>query len=90
MNWMNLKKERIDLALPLLIVKGTRGFLACGNVNIETCDKTGEACAIVTGVKDHEEMLAAEVKAVSQQGKALGITVGMTGQEALELFRRDA
>jgi uncharacterized protein YunC (DUF1805 family) len=89
MDWTNLTKERIELALPLLIVKGKKGFLACGYVNVETCNKTGEACAIVTGVKDHSAMLTAEIKAVSQEAEKIGVTVGMTGEEALERFRKE-
>ncbi len=88
MDWRDLKKERIDLALPLLIIKGEKGFLACGYVNVETCNKTGEACAIVTGVKDHEAMVTAKVRAVSKKAEKLGATVGMTGREALDRFQK--
>lgn len=87
MDWKGLSKERIELALPLLIVKGSRGFLACGYVDIETCNKTGEACAIVRGVKSHEDMLGADVKAVSREAENLGVRVGIKGLEALEIFR---
>jgi len=87
MDWKGLTKEEIQLRLPLLIIKGARGFLACGYINCETCNKTGEACAIVTGVKTHDEMLKAEVKAVSTEAAKLGARIGMTGEEALEIFR---
>lgn len=84
MDWQN---ERIDLKLPLLISKATNGFLACGYINPETCNKTDEACAIVTGVQDHQMMLSAEVKAVSEAARKLGVTPGMTGKEALARFK---
>ncbi len=87
MNWNGLTKGQIDLGLPLLTVKGSKGFLACGYVNVETCNKTSEACAIVSGVKTHDDMLKAQIKAVSDKAKELGITVGMTGQEALNILR---
>ena len=87
MDWKGLTKEHIQLGLPLLIVKGSKGFLACGYINVETCNKTGEACAIVTGVKTHDAMLAAEVKAVSHAARQLGVRIGMKGEEALEIFR---
>lgn len=54
---------------------------------METCDKTGEACGIVTGLKTHDDMLNAEVKAVSREAEKLGVRVGMKGKEALEIFR---
>jgi uncharacterized protein YunC (DUF1805 family) len=87
MDWKGLSKEQIKLGLPLLIIKGAKGFLACGYINCETCNKTGEACAIVTGVKTHDEMLNAEIKAVSTEAARLGVRVGMKGEEALEIFR---
>lgn len=87
MNWHGLTKEEIQLALPLLIIKGSKGFLGCGYINVEACNKTGEACGIVTGVKTHDEMLDAEIKAVSTEAARLGVRVGMMGKEVLELFR---
>ena len=87
MDWEGLTKEEIQLALPLLIIKGSKGFLGCGYINIETCNKTGEACAIVTGVKTHEAMLSAEITAVSQAAEKLGVRIGMMGKEVLEIFR---
>lgn len=87
MDWRGLSKDRIELGLPLLIIKGAKGFLACGYVNVATCDKTGEACAIVTGVKTHEDMLAAPVQSVSREAEKLSLRVGMTGREALEILR---
>jgi uncharacterized protein YunC (DUF1805 family) len=87
MNWEGLTKEHIQLGLPLLIIKGAKGFLACGYINVETCNKTGEACAIVTGVKNHDAMLVAEIKAVSIEAAKLGVRVGMKGEETLEIFR---
>ena len=87
MDWEGLTQEEIYLGLPLLVIKGSKGFLGCGYINVETCNKTGEACAIVSGVKTHDEMLDAEIKAVSQEAARLGVRVGMKGEEALEFFR---
>jgi uncharacterized protein YunC (DUF1805 family) len=87
MDWEGLSREHIQLRLPLLIIKGSKGFLACGYINVEACNKTGEACAIVTGVKTHDDMLVAEIKAVSSGAEKLGLRIGMKGQEALETFR---
>ena len=56
--------HRIDLKKPLLIITTDKGMLACGYVNHITTDKTGEACAIVTGVNDFEAMETALVVAV--------------------------
>ena len=68
----------------ILLIKGTRGALGCGYINLAAAEKFGHALAVVSGVADYNEMLAAEVKAVSSAAAKLGITPGMTGKEALE------
>jgi uncharacterized protein YunC (DUF1805 family) len=87
MNWQGLDKGHIELGYPLLTIRGAKGFLGCGYINTKACDKTKEACAVVTGVNTHEDMLTAKVKAVSSMAQDLGIEVGMTGQEALSMLR---
>jgi len=84
MNFDRLEKHRIELSKPLLILKGEQGLLACGYLNIETFNKTGEACAIVTGVNSYDEMLAAPVVSASSTAIARGVVVGETGAEALQ------
>ena len=63
----DVEQLRIDLELPLLIQRGRQGMLACGYINIATTNKTGEACAIVRGVNDFEDMLEADIVEVSEQ-----------------------
>ena len=87
MNWSGIQREKIDLAYPLLIARGSKGFLACSYINPNVCSKTNEACAIVSGVKTHEEMLEKEVIAMSDLAEDLGVQIGMKGKEVLELFR---
>lgn len=77
-------KLHFDLEKPLLLIKEENGFLACAYINVETCNKTGEACAIVSGVNNYDDMKATKIVAVSEQAKELGINVGDTGQSALE------
>ena len=70
----------------LLVIRGEHGFLGCGYINLDACEKFGDAAAIVTGVSSCAEMLTAEVKKVSTAAAARGVTVGMTGAEALKLL----
>ena len=84
-DWSGLERSQISLEAPLLIVKGSLGFLGCGYINTDSC--IDEACAIVSGVNTHDDMLKASVKAVSKDATKLGIKVGMTGAEAMELLR---
>ena len=84
-DWSGLERSQISLEAPLLIVKGSLGFLGCGYINTDSC--IDEACAIVSGVNTHDDMLKASVKAVSKDATKLGIKIGMTGAEAMELLR---
>lgn len=53
---VNMQDQNLHFQLkkPLLIMTEEKGFLACGYINVETCNKTGEACAIVTGVSNYD------------------------------------
>jgi uncharacterized protein YunC (DUF1805 family) len=81
-----VEPHRIDLAAPLLVLKGRRGILACGYLSLSTMEKLAEAGAIVTGVRDYDDMLRAQVVAVSERALQLGVTVGMTGRDALVIL----
>ena len=70
----------------VLMIRGGKGFLGCGYLSVATADKTGDALAIVSGVKTYDDMLNASVKAVSAAAAELGVAVGMSGKEALEKF----
>ena len=87
MNWGGLVRHRIDLKLPLLVIRGSRGVLACGYLNVETFNKTGEVGAIVTGVNNFDDMLAAQIVDASTAAAQAGIKTGMTGAEVVERVR---
>lgn len=72
----------------LLLIKGKKGILACGYLNIETADKMQDAMAIVKGVNSYEDMFNAKVVIVSKAALELGVNVTMTGLEALEAMER--
>ncbi len=46
----------------VLMIRGGKGFLGCGYLSVATADKTGDALAIVSGVKNYDDMLKAEVR----------------------------
>ena len=78
---------RISLPVaPLLLIKGGKGFVMCGYLNIEAVNHIGDAAAKVSGVNSFEDVLEAEVKAVSDKARALGVQEGMSGAEALVLL----
>lgn len=70
----------------LLLIRAAKGMLGCGYVSLAAAEKFGHALAIVRGVSNYDEMLAAKVQEVSAAAAALGVTTGMTGREALGLL----
>lgn len=70
----------------ILVIAAENGFLACGYINIDVANRVGDICAIVTGVKTHEDMLEAHVVKMSEKAAELGVKKGMIGTEALLLM----
>lgn len=71
---------------PLLMIIGQTGFVGCGFINIDAAEKLNIAAATVTGVKSFEDVLNAEVKAVTSKAQTMGVRVGMKGKEAVKLL----
>ena len=84
--WQGLERHEIQLDQTLLLVKGSRGIVACPYLNVAMFAKTGEACAIVPA-KNIDGMPNSRVTAVTPKAEELGITVGMSGREALDKIR---
>jgi uncharacterized protein YunC (DUF1805 family) len=84
--WTGLERHEIPLEQTLLLVKGSRGVVACPYLNVDTFARTGEACAIVPAV-NIDGMPDSKVTAVTPKAKELGIEVGMSGREALDRIR---
>lgn len=76
---------RVDLPAspPLLLIIAEKGFVMCGFLNIEAAEKLGIVAAVVSEVKSFEDVLNAQVKAVTSKAKSLGVEAGMKGSEAL-------
>ena len=80
--------SRIDgLARPLLVARGGKGYAACAYVSVDAADKFGEACVVFAGVATHADFLDAPVETASEAARALGVTDGMLGRDALALIR---
>jgi len=61
---------------PLLLIKGEKGFVMCGYLNMEVAERLGAAAATVSGVKTFEDVLNAQIKAATSKGKLLGLEPG--------------
>src|SRR5438094_7614595 len=71
------------------------GLVGCGIYDMKTPAEFGQALAIAKGTPqkplvDPEDLLDAKIVDATPQAKALGIQLGMTGREAVELMLKAA
>lgn len=69
------------------------GIVGCGIYDLETAAEFGQAIAIAKGTPENplvvpEDLLEAKIVGTTPQAAALGIQVGCTGKEAVELMLR--
>jgi uncharacterized protein YunC (DUF1805 family) len=67
------------------------GLVGCGIYDVKTAAEFGQAVAIARGTPqkplvDPEDLFEAKIVDATPQAKELGIHVGMTGREAVELL----
>jgi uncharacterized protein YunC (DUF1805 family) len=83
---LGLRVELPESPAPFVMIIGRLGFVCCGFLSIEAAEKLNVAAAVVSGVKNFDDVLNAEVKAVTSMAQALGVKTGMKGKDALRLF----
>ena len=81
-SFQGLKVELEGLP-PLLLIKGEKGFVMCGYLNIDAAERLGAAAAIVSGVKSFDDVLNAEIKAATSKGSSLGLRPGKVVKDVL-------
>lgn len=79
---------KVDLpdSPPLVAVIGEKGFVMCGFLNVDVAERLGVTAAMVSGVKTFDDLLDAEIKAVTSEAEMKGIRQGMKGREAVKLL----
>ncbi len=68
---------------PLLLIKGGKGFVMCGYLNVEVAERLGAAAAVVSGVNTFEDVLNAEIKAATSKARELGLKPGKIVKEVI-------
>lgn len=79
---------KVDLpdSPPLVAVIGEKGFVMCGFLNVDVAERLGVTAAMVKGVKTFDDLLNAEIRAVTSEAEMKGIRQGMKGREAVKLL----
>ena len=75
----------------ILIVTGSKGFLACPAIDVEACGRYGVAAALVESTPDDpiatlERFPNRKVTKVNEKAESLDIKVGMDVREAFALI----
>ncbi len=75
----------------ILLVTGSKGFLACPAIDVEACEGYGVATAIVESTPDNpigtlERFPDRKVTKANAKARALGIKEGMTVSDAFALI----
>lgn len=68
---------------PLVVAYGKDGFVMCGYLNVEAADRMGVAAAMVRGVYTVNDLLSAKVEGFTKAAADKGVSIAMTGREAL-------
>ncbi len=79
-------EDEIAPETKLVYIKGSKGFIMCGFLNLETAEKKGNIAAFVTGVKTIDDVLKTKIAAATSFASAAGIASGMPVSEALEII----
>ena len=70
----------------LILLKGSKGYVMCGYLNLKAAGKFRDAAIKVTGVTSIEEALQTRVHSCTPQARKLGVSKGMPIKEAVKLI----
>lgn len=75
----------------ILLVTGSKGFLACPAIDIEACQSYGKAAAIVESTSDNpigtlDRFCNRRVTKANAKAMELGIKAGMSASDAFEFI----
>jgi uncharacterized protein YunC (DUF1805 family) len=75
----------------ILLVTGSKGFLACPAIDVDACERYGVAAALVESTPDNpigtlDRFGNRKVTKINEKAKALGIEEGMDVNEAFALI----
>ena len=72
------------LSKNFILLRGRRGYIMCGYLNMKAAEKFKDVAAKITGVSTIEEALKASVHSCTSQARRLGIYKGQPVREALK------
>ncbi len=70
----------------LILLKGSRGYIMCGYLNLKVAEKFKDVAAKITGVSTIQQALKAKVHSCTSEAKKLGISSGQPIKEVLKII----
>ena len=70
----------------LIVIRGRRGYIMCGYLDLKTGAKFKEAAVKIAGVTTIADALKAHVHSATGEAKRLGIHKGQAVKEVLEII----
>ena len=70
----------------LIVIKGKKGYIMCGYLNLKVAEKFKEVAVKITGVSTIGDALNSLVHSATRQAKRIGIYKGQSVKEALKII----
>jgi len=70
----------------LIILRGSKGYVMCGYLNLGAANKFREAAVKITGVSTIKEAITAKVHSATYAAKELGISKGQPIKDVLKII----
>ncbi|MCP4649390.1 MAG: YunC family protein [PVC group bacterium] len=84
---VNINTFSIELPYAKLILAAApKGFVMCGYLDISVAEKLNDVACVVSGVASVEELLAKPIVKLTPRAEQMGISLGISGREALEIM----
>lgn len=70
----------------LIVLRGDKGYIMCGYLNLKAANKFKDAAVKITGVTTIHEALDAKVHSCTYSAKKLGINKGQSIKDVLKII----
>ena len=70
----------------LIVIKGKKGYIMCGYLNLKTAEKFKEVAVKITGISTLRDAINSRVHSATRQASRLGIHKGQAVKEVLKII----
>ncbi len=74
------------LSKNLILLRGSKGYVMCGYLNLRVAEKFKDAAVKIVGVKTIKDALSAKVHSCTSAAKKLGIRKGQLVKDVLKII----